>query len=348
MRGLVLAGIEDVRYRTGLPDAVVVQPTDAVVRVTAAGLCGSDLHPYLGREPVRWGVVPGHEVVGEVVAVGTEVTTVEVGDRVLSPFTTSCGHCGPCRRGLSARCVSGRLLGWGAPDAPLEDALHGGQAELVRVPLADGTLVVVPDGVDDATAVLLCDNLPTGWYAVERAGVAAGTTVAVVGLGAVGLCAVSAAFALGAATVHAFDPVAARRERAAALGATAADPSEAAATDGLRVDAVVEAAGPAPAQRFAAGLAAPGGTLSVIAVQTDEAFAVPPVLAYDRNLTIRTGRAPVRSLLDRLLPRVLAGELVAPTRVVVTDPAVPLEDGPATYARFAAREGGLVKAILRP
>lgn len=349
MRGLVLRGVEDVRHEHDLPDPTVLAPTDAVVRVTAAGLCGSDLHPYLGREPVRWGVVPGHELVGHVVAVGDEVATVRPGDRVLSPFTTSCGHCDPCRRGLSARCVAGQLLGWGPPDAPLVGTVHGGQAELVRIPLADGTLVPVPEQLDDATAVLLCDNLPTGWYAAERAGVTHGSTVAVVGLGAVGLCALSAAVALGAAAVHAFDPVAGRRERAHELGATtAADPSDAAASDGLLVDAVVEAAGPAPAQRFAAGLVAPGGTLSVIAVQTAEAFAVSPVLAYDRNLTLRTGRAPVRSLLDRLLPRVVAGEVAVPHGTVVTHPDVPLADGPAAYARFAAREEGLVKVVLRP
>ncbi|MBW3619172.1 MAG: alcohol dehydrogenase catalytic domain-containing protein [Actinobacteria bacterium] len=348
MRGLVLEGVEDVRYAADLPDPDVLAPTDAVVRVTAAGVCGSDLHPYLGREPVAWGTVPGHELVGEVVAVGADVTSVRTGDRVLAPFTTSCGDCGPCRRGLSARCEHGRLLGYGPPGATADGILHGAQAELVRVPLADGTLVAVPDGLDDATAVLLCDNLPTGWYAAERAGVGPGTTVAVVGLGAVGLCAVSAAFALGAARVHGFDPVADRRERARRLGAEVADPDDAGGHRGLVVDATIEAAGPAPAQRFAAALVAPGGTLSIIAVQTAEAFGVPPVLAYDRNLTIRTGRAPVRSLLARLLPRIGSGELAVPTDVVVTHPDVPLEDGPAAYTRFAAREAGLVKVVLRP
>lgn len=350
MRGLVLQGVGDVRYRTDLPEPVLVAPTDAVVRVTAAGLCGSDLHPYLGREPVGWGVIPGHELVGEVVAVGEAVTTVRPGDRVLSPFTTSCGHCGPCRRGLSARCDHGQLLGYAPPAGAAGTTLDGGQAELVRIPLADGTLVSVPDDVDDATAVLLCDNLPTGWYAAERAGVPAGGTVAVVGLGAVGLCAVIAAFALGAGRVHAFDPVADRRDRARRLGAEVAHPDDAdeLVAGGLTVDAAIEAAGPVEAQHLAAGLVGPGGTLSIIAVQTAAVFGVPPVLAYDRNLTIRSGRAPVRSLLDRLLPGVVAGELVVPVDLVVTHPDVALADGPASYARFAAREPGVVKLLLRP
>lgn len=345
MRALVLDGVESVRFTERAPDPALVEATDALVRVTAAGLCGSDLHPYLGREPVRWGVVPGHEAVGEVVAVGDAVADLTVGERVLVPFTTSCGHCDPCRRGLSARCERGRLFGWGAPEAPLDDALHGGQAELLRVPLADGTLVRVPDDVDDTAAVLLCDNLPTGWYAAERAEVGPGSEVAVVGLGAVGLCTVAAAFALGAARVVATDPVPDRRERAAALGA------EVVTTDDLtgeRFPSVVEAAGPAQAQRLAAELVDVGGTLSVIAVQTADAFAVPPVLAYDRNLTLRSGRAPVRSLLDRLLPRLAAGDLTVPVDVVVTHPDTPLAAGPDAYRRFAAREPGFVKALLRP
>lgn len=346
MRGLRLDGIEDVRYVDDLPDPAIVAPTDAIVRVTAAGLCGSDLHPYLGREPVRWGVVPGHELVGEVVAVGSRVAEVRPGDRVLAPFTTSCGACAACRSGLSARCEHGQLLGYGAPDAPPGDVLHGAQAELVRIPLADGTLVCVPEELDDATAVLLCDNLPTGWYAAERAGVTPGSTVAVVGCGAVGLCATAAAFALGAARVVAFDPVADRRDRARALGAEVGDPDD--PPGGLVVDAAIEAAGPAPAQRFAAGLVRPGGTLSVIAVQTADAFGVSPVLAYDRNLTIRTGRAPVRSLLARLLPRIVAGEVVVPRDPVVTHPDVPLADGPDAYGRFAARTEGMGKVVLRP
>lgn len=347
MRGLILTGVEQVAFRTDLPEPTVQRPTDAVVAVSRAGLCGSDLHPYLGREPVRFGIVPGHEVVGEVTAVGAAVRRFSPGDRVVVPFTTSCGTCEACLRGLSARCHHGQLFGYGPPDDPARDALQGGQAERLRVPLADGTLVPVPDGLRDVDALLLADNAPTGWYAAERAGVNAGDPVAVVGLGAVGLCALTAIRFLATRHLLAVDPVADRRARAAELGAEVADPDEA-ATRGARFAAVIEAAGTPAAQRLAFDLVRPGGTLSVIAVQTAERFAFQPAEAYDRNLTVRAGRAPVRSVLDRLLPLVVTGDVVLPTDLVVTHPEVPLADGGAAYRRFAAREPGMVKAAFVP
>jgi alcohol dehydrogenase len=349
VRGLTFEGPGSIVFRDGLPDPDVEQPTDAVIEVRASGLCGSDLHPYEGREQARRGVVPGHEAVGEVLAVGAEVTGFRAGDRVLVPFTTSCGACGPCRRDLSARCDRGQLFGWGDP-ALGAAPLHGSQAEQLRVPLADSTLVAVPSHLDDLDAVLLTDNLPTGWIAAERAAVEPDAPVVVVGAGSVGLCAIWAAKELGAAPVIAVDPVEARRERAAMLGALAVTPTEApAAVHALGgVLAVVEAAGTAGAQQLVAELAAPGACLSLISVQTGDRFGFRPVDAYDRNLTIRAGRAPVRSALDRLLPRLASGRSTLPTSVIVTDPAVRLEDGPELYRRFASRDDGLVKAVLRP
>ena len=352
MRGLVLEDVRRVVHRTDLPDPTVTVPTDVVVAVRRAGLCGSDLHPYEGREPVRFGVVCGHEAVGEVVAAGTEVDGFAVGDRVLVPFTTSCGACGPCRRGLTARCVRGELFGFGPADDPTVPALHGCQAQYVRVPLAGSTLVRVPADVDDTAAVLLTDNLPTGWCAVERAGVGAGDALAVVGLGAVGLCAVAVATATGAGPVLAVDPVAERRRAAARLGAEVATPEDAAATmaalaPGDGAPAVVEAAGTTAAQRLACALVRPGGTLSVIAVQTGAGFGFTPVAAYDANLTVRFGRASVRAALDRVLPQV--DDLVARlAQVVLTRPALDLADGPDAYARFARRDADTVKVVFAP
>jgi threonine dehydrogenase-like Zn-dependent dehydrogenase len=348
----VLEGVRRVSYRADLPWPSIRAPGDAVVEVHRAGLCGSDLHPYEGREAVRFGVVPGHEAVGEVAAVGSAVRSVTPGDRVLVPFTTSCATCWACRAGLSSRCQNGGLFGYGPPGAAGASPLHGAQAELLGVPLADGTLVAVPEGMTDEQALLLTDNFPTGWYAVERADVRAREIVAVVGLGAVGLCAVAAAFALGARRVLGVDPVDERRRRAATLGAVTASPDEApvaaeAMTAGHGIRAVVDAAGTQPAQALAFSLVQPGGTLSVIAVQTAERLAFTPVDAYDANITVRFGRAPVRSLLDRILPRVAAG-LRIPAEVVVTHRRVPLQEGPETYRRFAARERGLVKAAFCP
>jgi alcohol dehydrogenase len=347
VRGLVLDGPGRIRLAEDLPDPRIVEDTDAIVAVTAAGLCGSDLHPYEGRERVRPGVVQGHEIVGKVVAAGPAVTRFGAGRRVLAAFTTSCGGCGFCTHGLTSRCVQGALFGYGHPDKPRSEALDGGQADLVRVPLADTTLMAVPDTIGDVDAVLLTDNLPTAWHAARNADITAGTAVAVVGLGSVGLLTVQAAFAQGAGTVVAVDLVADRRDRAAALGATACSPDDIADAAGT-FDAVIEAAGSQAAQGLAFTLLRPGATLSIIAVQTDRSFAFTPVEAYDANLTLRAGRAPVRAVLDELLPLITADTLRIPTDTVVTHAAVPLEAGPQLYRRFAAREPGLVKAVFAP
>lgn len=350
MRGLVLADVGRIELHSDLPEPRIDVDTDAIVAVHLAGLCGSDLHPYEGREPARRGVVQGHELVGEVVEVGRAVRRHRPGDRVLAAFSTSCGVCPVCRSGLTARCPAGQLLGWGPPDAAAGPALHGGQAERVRVPLADGTLVAVPEELSDADAVLCTDNLPTAVEAVRRARPAPGGRVVVVGLGSVGLCAVVAARAAGAAQVLAVDPVADRRARARTLGAaTALSPEDAAASaDELAAGAVIEAAGTAAAQRLAVRLTAPGGICSVIAVQTTSELAFSPVDAYDRNLTVSFGRASVRATLDELLPEIADGRLTVPSTTCLTHPDVPLEHGPALYRRFAAREPGLLKAALRP
>jgi len=346
MHGLTLDDVGVITYRTDLPEPAIVRPTDAVLAVRRAGLCGSDLHAYEGRERVRFGVIPGHEVVGEVLAVGDDVDDVVPGDRVLVPFTSSCGVCKPCRAGLSARCSSGELFGFGDPDLSSASALQGGQAERIRVPLAASTMVRLPDHISDELAVLLADNFPTGWHAAERAGIVPGEPAVIVGLGSVGLCALVAAMSMGAKPVIAIDPLADRRDRAGRLGAYPATPGEEDTT--IPAVSVIEAAGTPAAQRLAVRLLDPGGTLSIISVPTSVHFPFTPVEAYDRNLTIRTGRAPVRSILEHLLDRVLAGEVAVPVDVVLTHPAVPLEHGAEVYRRFAAREPGMLKVAFIP
>jgi len=347
MHGLIFEHAGSISYRTDLPEPRVEDPGDAIVAVSHSGLCGSDLHPYAGREPARPGVIPGHEAVGEVVAIGPRVATVAVGTRVLVPFTTSCGECPPCRRGLTARCERGRLFGWGDPDDAGSPALQGAQAQYVRVPLADGTLVPIPADLDADTALLLTDNLPTAWEAVRRADPIPDQPLIVVGLGSVGLCAVIAAHAVGASPVIGIDPVAERRARATRLGASVvADPADADRIDAA--PAVVEAAGTSPAQRTAADLVRPGGTLSIISVQTETSFALSPIEAYDRNLTVRAGRASVRHTLDALLPRVLHDAVSVPAAQIITHRNLPLSAGPDLFERFAARADGLIKASFAP
>lgn len=346
MRGLLFRRTRTIEYRDDIPDPSIELPTDAVIAVTRAGLCGSDLHAYEGREAARPGVVPGHEAVGEIVSVGDLVARFAPGDRVLVPFTTSCGECSPCKGGLAARCEKGQLFGWGDPVEAAAPALQGGQASMLRVPLADGTLVRIPGGTTDPQATLLTDNLPTGWFAAERSDPTAGEAALVVGLGSVGLSAVVSLRAMGVDPVLAVDPVEDRLNRAAALGATPVSPDDSDLPAGL--NSVVEAAGTSSAQAFAFRSVRPGGTLSVIAVQTDDHFPFTPIEAYDRNVTVRFGRAPARSVLTRLLPLIQEGKLRIPDESIVTHPTVPLAEGPEFYRRFAAREPGLVKALFIP
>jgi threonine dehydrogenase-like Zn-dependent dehydrogenase len=217
MQAIIFEDVETLSLAT-VAEPVIVDAGDVIVQVHAAGICGSDLHPYLGRERgLDRGTIMGHELVGRIVEVGGDVRTFRRGDRVVAPFTTSCGACPACESGLTSRCVRGQLFGW------VENGrgLHGAQAELVRVPLADTTLVRVPDALlDDGLALLAGDVLSTALFAAELADVRAGDAVAIVGCGPVGLLAVRAALARGAREVFALDAVASRLAIAERFGAT--------------------------------------------------------------------------------------------------------------------------------
>ncbi len=286
-----------------LPDPVIEESTDAIVQVELAGLCGSDLHPFFGRESgIDVGTVMGHEFVGQVVAVGQSVSSLKVGDRVCTPFTTNCGRCFYCREGLTSRCENGQLFGWRENGV----GLHGGQAQYVRVPSADGTLMRIPDGVSDETALLLGDNLSTGHFAAELAGIQPGGTYAVIGCGTVGLLAIAATMQKNVATIVAVEPNASRRRVAQRLGAVAYADAESASqamddlTAGRGADAVMELVGLPEAQSLAYRLLRPGGTMSVIGCHCTPHFSFSPADAYNKNLTYRTGRCPARCLMPSL------------------------------------------------
>jgi threonine dehydrogenase-like Zn-dependent dehydrogenase len=335
MRALVFEGPGLIAV-SELPEPKVIDPGDAIVRVTRAGLCGSDLHPYLGREPMARGTVPGHEAVGVIETVGSDVSGLHPGQRVIVPFSTSCGNCDPCRRGVSARCDRGALLGWRDPSSPTV-GLDGCQAELVRIPLADSTLVAAPD-LDDHAALLLADNLPTAFAALDRARPSGSLTV--VGAGAVGLCAIALARRFGVEQVVAIEPVAERAAKAAELGAAVREPGASPPTT-----AVIEASGSPGAQRVAYDSAAAGAVVSIISVQTGSEFPFSPTEAYDRNLTVAWGRAPVRSILDSHLG-VLTEIAVDVADLIVARSDVALSEGPIAYAAFAER--AFVKAAFDP
>jgi threonine dehydrogenase-like Zn-dependent dehydrogenase len=346
MIGLAFHGIRDVRIER-VKDPQIVAPTDAIVRVERAAVCGSDLHVWHGRERgLDPGTVLGHEFVGRVVEAGSAVRLPK-GTRVVSPFTTSCGACFFCSSGLTARCVRSQLFGWVAQGVGLE----GGQAELVRVPLADSTLVYLPDTIAAESALLLGDVLPTGWYCAQRAGVAPGGTCAVLGCGPVGLMAIVAARELGASTVWAIDTVPERLQHAVRFGGTPLVLNEDVpgllreATEGRGVEAVLEAVGNAASHRLALDLVRPGGTISVVGVHNEAEFPFTPGELYDRNLTYRVGRCPARYLLEPLLRWVQSGKVDVGS---VFTHRMRLDAGPDAYRVFDGKIDGCVKVSLEP
>jgi 2-desacetyl-2-hydroxyethyl bacteriochlorophyllide A dehydrogenase len=325
------------------PDPELQDPGDAVVRIEASGVCGSDLHIFHGRVAIEPGFVIGHEYVGSVVAAGDAVRSVQVGDRVLGCFQVACGTCRLCRSGSFHRCERGRTFGHGAA---LGD-LQGTQAELALVPHADLTLRRVPEGMGAEVALFAGDVMGTGYHAA--APVRSGDSVAVLGLGPVGLCAVQAARAAGAAQVIAIDSVEARLAMARDFGAapvhlTEDDPRAAvkAATEGRGVDVAIEAVGDARALDLAIRLSASCGTVSVVGVYA-ERCEVHMGLAWIKALTLQSGQANVIGHLDRVLALMQAGVL-DPSPIVTHH--MRLDDAPDAYALYDRREA--LKIVLEP
>ena len=326
------------------PDPEPVAPDDAVVRVEASGICGSDLHIYHGRVEIEPGFTIGHEYVGTVVAAGDAVTRVAVGDRVLGTFHSACGSCFFCRRGAFQKCDEARVFGHGATLG----SLQGTQAEQVLVPRANMTLRRVPDGLSDDAALFAGDVMGTGYHAVVAAGLQPGDAWALVGLGPVGPCAAMAARAAGASRVLAIDQVPARLEAARALGAepvhlTEDDPRAATkkATDGRGVDVAVDAVGAPPALDLACRLARKAGTVSVVGVYA-ERLELHMGVVWIKSLRLVTGHANVIGHLDSVLALMSAGRL-DPTPLVTHH--MDLDEAPDAYAAYDRREA--LKIVLR-
>ncbi|TNF80268.1 MAG: alcohol dehydrogenase [Acidobacteria bacterium] len=348
MKAITFQEVESVSYES-VPEPEIRAPGEVILRVRLSAICGSDLHVYHGRETgLDRGTVMGHEMLGEVVEAGPSVRRFAVGDTVVCPFTTSCGDCFFCREGLTARCAKGQLFGW----VEEGEGLHGGQAEYARVPLADSTLVAIPDGAPIEEALLAGDILSTGFFCADRAEVKPGSTVAVVGCGPVGLMAIVAARELGAEKIFAFDSLGERLSLAAGFGAQPLDHLQSEslevvreATEGRGVDAVLEAVGSPEATRLAIDVVRAGGTISAAGVHTEPRHAFSPVEAYDKNLTYRTGRCPARAYIDRVLPLVRAQAYDLAT---IISHRLPLAEGVRGYELFARRLDGCTKVILAP
>ncbi len=358
MQGIVYRADGEMQVES-VPDPEILEPTDAIVRVTKASICGSDLHIYnhgeaFGFEP---GCRVGHEFVGDVAEVGSEVRSVARGDKVLSPFWISCGDCIFCGKGLYTSCLNGGCFGfpgfWNAGGA-----VQGGQSEYVRVPLADGTLDRVPEALaddgDDARTLPLTDVMATAYHGVSEARPQPGGVTVVVGDGAVGLLSAHAATLFDQRAIVLLGHHDDRLGMGRRLGATHTvntdeqDPAELVTelTGGLGVESAVCAIASPETMRFAIEALQPGGAVGWVGMEVF--FGAPDIpwdMAYLKNATISGGVAPVKRYLPALWPHLEAGR-IDPSPVLTHD--LPLADGASGYSIMASREEGSVKVAVTP
>jgi threonine dehydrogenase-like Zn-dependent dehydrogenase len=345
MRATFMYGAGDVRVEE-VPDPMIEQPTDAIVRVVLSCVCGSDLHPYRRMHASGTGVPMGHEFLGVVEETGSDVRTVRKGDFVISPFAFQDNTCQFCREGFQTSCVHGGWYGAGG--------VGGGQAEAIRVPQADGTLVAAPGGEDSEllpSLLTLTDVYLTGYHAAHMGKVNERTTVTVIGDGAVGLSAVLASRQLGAERIILMGRHASRTNLGLEFGATdvvAERGQEGIAkvlelTGGEGTHVVLEAVGHLPAYEMAYGVVRPGGVISRVGVpQYDEA----PIgfgSLFGKNATLTGGPAPVRAYIEQVLPDVLEGR-INPGRVF--DRTVALDEVAEGYKVMDSREA--LKVLVTP
>ncbi|KJY22506.1 MULTISPECIES: zinc-dependent alcohol dehydrogenase family protein [Streptomyces] len=347
MRATVIHAPHDIRVEE-VPDAAIQRPEDAVVRVLRACICGSDLWAYRGEAARQPGQRIGHEFLGVVEETGSAVSGLRAGDLVVAPFMWSDGTCEYCTEGLYTSCDHGGFWGSVGHD--------GGQGEAVRVPHADGTLVKLPaEAVSDdhlLTGLLaLSDVMGTGHHAALGAGVREGSTVAVVGDGAVGLCGVLAAKRLGAERIIALGRHTVRTDIARLFGATdvVAERGEAAEaavrelTGGRGAHCVIEAVGTEQSMRTAVGITRDGGAIGYVGVPHGSGTGLDLGVMFDRNITLRGGVAPVRAYIPELLQDVLGG-VIDPAPVF--DRAVSLDEVPDGYRAMDDRSA--LKVLIKP
>jgi len=327
------------------PEPEVGSPDEAVIRVEATGVCGSDLHIYHGRVAIEPGFTIGHEYVGTVLATGDDVTKVAEGDRVLGTYCTACGECFFCRRGDYQQCDSSRVFGHGEALG----SLQGAQADQLLVPHADLTLRRVPEGLSDDVALFAGDVMGTGYHAVQALDLEPGSSAAVLGLGPVGLCAVQAAKAGGADRVIAIDTVEERLKMAESFGAIPLHLTEddvrarvKEETEGRGVDGTVDAVGHPDALDMACRLTRKAGTVSATGVYA-EPIQLHMGIVWIKGLTLKTGQANVIAYVDPVLERLESGEL-DPTPLVTHH--MKLDEAPEAYEVYDRHEA--LKIVLTP
>ena len=361
MKGLTFQGTRDVRVEE-VADPAIEEPADAIVRVTMAGICGSDLHIFNAGEAFGFpaGSRLGHEFIGTVEEVGPEVRAVRPGDRVMSSCMVACGDCTWCREGLESSCVRWSLFGWAPRVWRHGGAVEGGQSELVRVPLADTTLHPMPEALAEPdrepTLLPLVDVMSTGWHGLTSAGAGPGQSVVVIGDGAVGLAGVHGARAKGAERIVCLGHHADRLETATALGATlvvdSRDDEEITEavmehTGGEGAHVVVDSISGPESMATAHACVRPGGTIACLGMDHFMGK-TPSVNWFDqfmRNISVTGGLVPGKRYFPELLALAELGEI---------DPApmlshrLPLDQGAEGYQMMADRVEGVVKVALQP
>jgi len=348
MKALTFNGVEKINYEM-VADPAIIDSKDVIVKVNCCAICGSDLHVYHGRETgIDHHTCMGHEFAGEVVEVGRDVKDFRKGDVVISPFTISCGHCFYCKIGLTSRCIENKLFGW----VENGKGLHGGQAEYVRVPLADSTLLKLPEEVSIEEGVLVGDVISTGFYSAKQAQIKKDGVYAVVGCGPVGLMAILGAREYGAEKIYAIDRENSRLQVAKQFGAIPIDASKVNAIEIIReasqgrgADAVMEAIGSAFSVQLSYDLVRPGGIISSVGVCTEIYLPFSPVQAYDKNLTYVSGRCPARAMMPTIIP--LIQQKKYPFKSIITH-RMNLSEGVRGYDIFANKKDDCLKVMLTP
>ncbi|OAN61783.1 hypothetical protein A8B79_04995 [Balneola sp. EhC07] len=330
-------------------DPVLEFPTDTIVKVERAAICGSDMHVYHGRETgIDTGTIMGHEFTGTVVDVGEDVSNFKTGDRVLSPFTVNCGQCHFCEIGLTARCVESQLYGWRENGS----GLHGVHAEYVRVPMADATLIHLPDDVSWEQGNLIADIASTGYFGAELAELKSKDTCIVIGCGPVGIMAIKAAVYFGCENIYAIDGIDFRLEFAEQNGAIPVNYLKENAvekilerTNGIGADSVIEAVGSKASMKTAFDILRPGGILASIGVQAFDQLPFSPPDMYDKNIVLKAGRCSSRSYAEKLIPLVQNGDLQLTDVITHT---FDLKDGVEAYRFFDEEKDKCLKVLLKP
>jgi len=385
VKALTWHGSGDIRCEE-VDDPIIQHDRDAIIKVTSCAICGSDLHLYGGFVPgMHAGDVMGHETMGEVVEVGRGNSKLKVGDRVVVPFTISCGECCQCKWGQFSLCERSNPNGAmqakqiGYPTAGLfgfsemYGQIPGGQAQYLRIPYADVGPIVVPDGLTDEQVLFLSDIFPTGYMAAENCDIKQGQTVAVFGCGPVGLFAIKSAFLLGAERVIAIDTVPERLALAQQSGAETLDYADEDLqqrildmTNGLGPDAVIEAVGleshgaggvmetlqtklSATERPYALNQAIlacrPGGTVSLPGVFVGPAVPTSLGAFMGKGLTLKTGQTHVQRYLEPLMKLIQDGK-IDPSFLITH--RIGLEEGPEAYKTFRDKQDGCVKVVIRP